>query len=155
MSWASLSWFCNTVLHNKKFKNQEHLSRTSAFYHIITVCKSRAKSQVIPLEFLHKLWSLTLNITLWEFPGGPVVRSPSFHHQGAQVRSLVQELISQKPPSAGLKKQTKQNNNQKTPHFSASLSPLLPRPRPVNSIACRLSCSVVSVINIKPYALLY
>ena len=77
---------------------------------------------MIPLEFLHKLWSLTLNITLWEFPSGPVVRTPSFHHQGAQVQSLVQELKSQAPPSAGLKNQTKQNNNNKK-HILVHLCP--------------------------------
>ena len=28
----------------------------------------------------------------WDFPGGPVVRTPSFQLQGAWVRSLVREL---------------------------------------------------------------
>ena len=32
----------------------------------------------------------------WEFPGSPVVRTLSFHWQGARVQSLVRELRSHK-----------------------------------------------------------
>ena len=50
--------------------------------------------------------------TFRDFPGGPVVRTLSFHCQGHRVQSLVRELRSHKPCGVG-KKQTKTKQSPK------------------------------------------
>ena len=45
-----------------------------------------------------------------EFPGGPVVRTPSFHCRGARVQSLVREPRSRMPH--GVAKKKKKNGEQ-------------------------------------------
>ena len=44
----------------------------------------------------------------WEFPGGPVVRTPRFHCWGPGVLSLVRELRSHKPHGSAKKTNKKQ-----------------------------------------------
>ena len=46
------------------------------------------------------------NITLMDFPGGPVVKTPSSPKQGARVPSLVRELRSHVLHSAAKKTET-------------------------------------------------
>ena len=45
-------------------------------------------------------------VTLLDFPGGPVVKTPRFHGKGAQVRPLVGKLRSRMPRSAARKTKT-------------------------------------------------
>ena len=50
------------------------------------------------------------NYTSWDFPGGPVVRTPGFHTEREQVQSLVGELGSYMPCSTDKNNKTGKEN---------------------------------------------
>ena len=71
---------------------------------------------IIILLIIYKEDLNSLKSVIWEFPGGPVIRTLCFLQRGARVLSLIRESRSHKPP------QCSQKWDQKKPVLICQLS---------------------------------